>query len=250
MSKLLTRKHQTTAKFQPAYKTDRIFFPPGITFWNSRKAWLQEWHDQDTVFPWSSLWSLLCWLCPWVSATSVVPMMLGLLPVHHPVLMVRIFLSLHSRRALRFVLINRPSSHATSELTTRTGEWNVCISLSHSKLNLELWVGSLAAVLASGQKKNSGVTPVKCSLHQLTGVLKGQPISQHNARLWDHLGRDQITTLFSGTSAQRPRANVEAQDGRRQSLGHYCVLESHLGLCVWTLRADRDWHCLTGFVWF
>ena len=146
--------------------------------------------------------------------------------------------------------MDMPSSHATSELTTRTGECNVCISLSQSRLNLELWVGSLAAVLASGQKKNSGMTPVKCSLHQLAGVLKGQPISQHSARLWDHLGRDQITTLFSGTSAQPSRANVEAQGRRRQGLGHYWVLESHLDLCVWTLWADRDWHCLTGFVWF
>lgn len=70
VSERLTCIHQTTAKFQPTYKTNRVY-----SYWNKlldiRGIQLQEWHDQGALLPTvlSGLFSVH-WLCPWASLPS------------------------------------------------------------------------------------------------------------------------------------------------------------------------------------
>lgn len=68
--------------------------------------------------------------------------------------------------------------------------------------------------------------------------------NHHHARLWNHLGRDQIITCLYGSFVHLLKANVEARGGRWHSLGHFWVLNH-----IWVHVSGFSGQTETALVW-
>lgn len=102
-------------------------------------------------------------------------------------------------------------------------------------------------LLGIGQKKKKILgwhLPNAYLPHQSAGILESQLISQHHARLWSHLGRDQIITCLCGTFVHLLKANVEARGGRWHSLGQFWVLNH-----IWVHVSGFSGQTETAIVW-
>lgn len=137
---------------------------------------------------------------------------------------------------------------------TSTREGDVWIYLNHSRFQSDIvsgamsWDGHLKKKLGIirnwAEKKNSGMASTKCLAHESAGFLESQLISQHHARLWNHLGRKQIITCLSGIFFHLLKANVKAHGGRWHSLGHFWVLNH-----IWVYVSGFSGQTETAIVW-
>lgn len=95
-------------------------------------------------------------------------------------------------------------------------------------------------------KKKIRIAYTKCLLHQSAGILQSQLISQHHARFWNVMGRDQIITFFSGIFVHLliEMLKHKVGDGTILAISWMCVLNH-----IWVYVSGFSEQTETDIVW-